>query len=294
MGLISCGCIVLEMLEVSKRLSLDKHLSERIREANVSVHKFEAKYYELMHPEIYSRYEQKRLRSALEAVDKLVAVNGVRTKKAFDVGAGTGNLTGKLLQMGYHVTALDLSAEMCRILEQKYKSYLNSQKLVVVNSPIEDVSFDRGAFDLIVCYSVLHHLPDYVDVLQRFSGFLKKGGVMYLGHESSPFYWKNEATSLAQLVKTVYFHSIPLLNALYFRVAGMDVPSLNYDLSDYWHNRKHPLDHSNIQRVFEREHFEFFKRTDYYIKFRTWFPNPLFYVYRRTCKPEVSFWVAKK
>ena len=282
------------MLGAGKRLSLDDGLREKIREANVAVHRFEAKYYELIHPEIYNRYEQKRVSSALKKVDKLVSDDGGGTKRVLDVGAGTGNLTGKLLSMGYNVTATDISAEMCEILERKYKKFLQSKKLVVVNSPIEDVSFDGGDFDLIVCYSVLHHLPDYVDVIQRFSGFLKKGGVMYLDHEASPFYWKSEAASGARLVKIFYFHSNPLLNFLYFRVAGINVPSFSYDLSDYWHNKEHPLDHGRIQSVFEREHFEFFKRTDYYIKFRTWVPNPLFYVYRRVCKPEMSFWVAKK
>jgi ubiquinone/menaquinone biosynthesis C-methylase UbiE len=276
------------------RLSLNENLSEKIHEANVSLHQVEAKYYEQLHPEIYNPHEQKRLQSALTMVDKLVAVNRLRAKKAFDVGAGTGNLTGKLLQMGYHVTALDLSAEMCTILEKKYQRYLESQKLVVINSPIEDVSFGRDKFDLITCYSVLHHIPDYVDAVHTFSGFLKKGGVMYLDHEASPFYWNNEATRVADMVKVVYFHSNPLLNALYFRVAGMNVPALNYDLSDYWYSKEHPLDHGAIQRVFESEHFDFFRRTDYYVKYRTWVPNPLFYVYMRMCKPEMSFWVAKK
>jgi 2-polyprenyl-3-methyl-5-hydroxy-6-metoxy-1,4-benzoquinol methylase len=161
-------------VEASTRLSLDDGLRERILEANVAVHKLEAKYYELMHPEVYSRREQERLASTLRTVDKLVAADAVGEKRALDFGAGTGNLTGKLLQMGYHVTALDLSAEMCEILEKKYEHYLGSQKLVVVNSPIEDVSFDRGDFDLIACYSVLHHLPDYVGIVQRFSGFFRK------------------------------------------------------------------------------------------------------------------------
>jgi SAM-dependent methyltransferase len=275
-------------------LFLDKDLQEKIREANVALHRVEAKYYELIHPEVYGRHEQKRLRSTLKMVDALVADGRVHAKKALDVGAGTGNLTGKLLQMGYHVTALDLSAEMCRILEKKYKNYLESQKLVVVNSPIEYAGFDSGDFDLVACYSVLHHLPDYVGAVQRFSGFLKKGGVMYLDHEGSPFYWKSEATSAACVVKSVYFHSNLLLNALYFRLSRLNVPPLDYELSDYWYNKEHPLDHEKIKRVFEDEDFAFFKRTDYYIKSRTWIPNPIFYVYRRTCKPETSFWVAKK
>jgi len=275
-------------------LFLGKDLQERIREANVAVHRFEAKYYELIHPEVYNRYEQKRLNSALKMVDKLVADNRVRAKKALDFGAGTGNLTVKLLQMGYEVTAIDLSAEMCKILEKKCRHYLDAKKLIVINSPIEDVSFERDEFDLITCYSVLHHLPDYVDVIQRLCGFLKKGGVMYLDHEISPFYWKSEASGVAHLVKLIYSHSNPLLNTLYFRILGVNVPSLDYGLSDYWHRKEHPLDHGRIKCIFEQEHFDFFKRRDYYLKFRTWILNPIFYIYQYICKPEMSFWLAKK
>ena len=282
------------MLGAGKRLSLNDGLREKIREANVTVHRSEAKYYELIHPEIYNRYEQKRVSSALKMVDKLVSDDGRDTKRALDVGAGTGNLTGKLLRMGYNVTATDISAEMCEILERKYKKYLESKKLVVVNSPIEDVSFSNGDFDLIVCYSVLHHLPDYVGAVQRFAGFLKEGGVMYLDHETSPFFWTSEAASVARMVKAAYFHSNPLLNGLHYLIAGINVPSFNYEMSDYWYSKEHPLNHENIKRLFEKMQFDFFKRTDYYIKFRTWVPNPLFYVYRRVCKPEMSFWVAKK
>jgi len=269
-----------------------KDLRERILEANVAVHRAEAKYYELIHPEVYGRYEQKRLVTTLKMVDKLLADNYGRTKRALDFGAGTGNLTGKLLQIGYEVTAVDISVEMCKILERKYKNYLASKKLVVINSPIEDVHFDGDSFDLIACYSVLHHLPDYVDAIRILSGFLRKGGVMYIDHEISPFYWKNESSTLAGLVKLIYFHSNPLLNTLYFRIMGVNVPSLDYGLSDYWHQKDHPLNHEEIESMFE-EDFEYFKRVDYHL-IGTWFSNPVFYVYQCVCMPEMSFWIAKK
>lgn len=281
-------------MEASKRLSIDDNIREKILEANVAVHKSEAKYYELIHPEIYSKCEQKRLTSTLRMVDKLVAAEGVGEKRALDFGAGTGNLTGKLLQMGYTVTALDISAEMCKILEKKYRNYLISQKLLVVNSPIEDVSFNQGDFNLITCYSVLHHLPDYMDVVQRFFTLLKKGGVMYFDHESSPFYWRREATIAARIVKAAYVHSIPLLNAVHFRIAGMSIPSIDYELSDYWHNKEHHLDHKKIECMFAKEHFSFFNRTDYFLQSRTWVPNPSFPLYKLICKPDMSLWIAKK
>ena len=271
-------------------MAVSEDLRERIHEANVAVHRFEAEYYELLHPEVYGKQEQKRINAVLGMVDEFIADN---QKNALDCGAGTGNLTGKLLRMGYRVTAIDISAKMCAILKKRYAAYLKAEKLIVLNSPIEDVNFDRGEFDLITCYSVLHHLPDYVGALQSLSVFLKKGGVLYLDHEASPFYWKSESGNLAHLVKSMYFHSNPMLNALYFQIMGITIPSLDYTLSDYWHKKEHPLDHDEIERVFEKEQFAFFKRIDYHLN-GTWILNPIFYLYKRICKPEMSFWVAKK
>jgi ubiquinone/menaquinone biosynthesis C-methylase UbiE len=270
-------------------LSAAKNLQESIHVANVTVHRFEAKYYELLHPEVYSKQEQKRIASTLKTADKLVSDNH---KKALDFGAGTGNLTGKLLSLGYKVTAIDISAEMCAILKNKYKTYIEDKKLLVINSPIEAVNFDSAEFDLITCYSVLHHLPDYLGALQNLSIFLKKGGVMYIDHEASPFYWTDEPNKLANLIKLIYFHSNPSLNILYFQIAGINIPSIDYTLSDYWHKKEHPLEHTKVE-AFLKKYFYYFKRVDYY-QHATWIGNPLFYVYEIVCKPEMSFWIAKK
>jgi 2-polyprenyl-3-methyl-5-hydroxy-6-metoxy-1,4-benzoquinol methylase len=272
-------------------LFVDESLRKRIHKANVTLHRFEAEYYELLHPEIYGKYEQKRIDSTLKILDRLITDN---EKKALDFGAGTGNITGKLLNMGYKVTAIDISAEMCKILERKYKSYSEAEKLIVINSPIEEVSFDQDKFDLVTCYSVLHHLPGYLDEIKRLSFSLKKGGVMYLDHEASPFYWKHESNKGAYLVKQIYLHSNQFLNHLYLRIKRVNLPSLDYDLSDYWHKKEHSTDHSKIEYIFKKEHFEFFTRKDYYIKGRTWILNPIFYLYRYACKPEMSLWVARK
>jgi len=270
-------------------LSAAKELQESIHQANVTVHRFEAKYYEAIHPEVYSKKEQKRIISILKTADQLVTDNH---KKALDFGAGTGNLTGKLLDLGYNVTASDISAEMCAILKHKFKKDIADKKLVVINSAIEHVDFKADEFDLIACYSVLHHLPEYADTLKRLSGFLKKGGVMYIDHEASPFYWKDEPNSIANIVKLFYFHSNPTLNILYFQIVGIKLPSMDYTLSDYWHKKEHPLDHDLVEAFFKK-HFSSFKRVDYY-QHATWIGNPLFFVYRITCKPEMSYWLAKK
>jgi ubiquinone/menaquinone biosynthesis C-methylase UbiE len=270
-------------------LSTKENLQENIHQANVTVHRSEAKYYEAIHPEVYSKKEQKRIISTLKAADRMVSDN---RKWALDFGAGTGNLTGKLLGMGYTVTAIDISAEMCAILKSKYKEAIADKKLVVINLPIEGVAFKAGEFDLIACYSVLHHLPDYMDTLHTLSRYLKKSGVMYIDHEASPFYWKDEPNPIANMVKLFYFHSNPTLNILYFKVAGIKIPSIDYTLSDYWHKKEHPLDHNLVGAFFKKE-FDMSERVDYY-QHATWIGNPLFYIYRITCKPEMSYWLARK
>jgi ubiquinone/menaquinone biosynthesis C-methylase UbiE len=264
-------------------------LDEQIHQANVKVHRVEAQYYELLHPEVYSRQEQKRVIVKLKKIDKQITSN---QRNALDVGAGTGNLTGKLLQMGYNVTATDISPEMCLILKKKYTAY-SPGKLTVINSAIENLSFSKGKFDLITFYSVLHHLPDYIAALEVLSDFLKKGGIMYIDHEASPFYWKNESSNLASFVKDLYFHSNPIINSLYFGLIGLKVPTIDYTLSDYWHKKEHALNHQAIAQLFKAKGYEFSKRTDYY-QHATWIPNPLYLIYRLLCSPEMSYWVAKK
>ena len=276
-------------MEKKKPLLTDAALKEQIHQANVAVHRIEAEYYELLHPEVYSKKEQQRVRRQLEAIDKQISSN---KKKALDVGAGTGNLTGKLLEMGYNVTATDISPEMCVILRAKYGKYI-PDKLTVLNAPIEDLSFAKEEFDLIAGYSVLHHLPDYQTALVTLCGFLKKGGVIYIDHEASPFYWKGEQSMLASIIKGLYFHANPLINSLYFQIIGLKVPAIDYTLSDYWHKKEHALNHQTIAKVFKQQGFSSYKRVDHYLT-GTWLPNPLSYVYRLLCRPEMSFWIAKK
>jgi ubiquinone/menaquinone biosynthesis C-methylase UbiE len=276
---------------LKRRVALlkDPTLTDQIHIANVEVHRNEAKLYELIHPEVYSRKEQKRITAQLEIMDRNIVNN---QKKALDVGAGTGNLTGKLLQMGYTVTATDISPEMCAILRKNFAAYM-PQRLTVLNAPIEDLTFDEGQFDLITAYSVLHHLPDYLSVLRMLCGFLKKEGVIYIDHEASPFYWTNERSMLASIVKGITFHSNPLINSLYFQIIGLKIPIIDYTLSDYWHKKQHSLNHQALAQVFRDEGFQDYKRTDHYLN-ATWLPNPLAYIYRLVCQPEMSFWVAKK
>lgn len=153
---------------------------------------------------------------------------------------------------------------MCSVLKKRYRNYLEDKRLRVINSPIEDVSFNKDEFDLITCYSVLHHLPNYGDLIQKLSAFLRKGGVMYLDHES-PFY-SDKPNNTERFVRNIYFKFNWLLNASYVKIKRVpSVDYLDYNLSDYWASDEHHIDHKKIESIFKKENFGFFVRIDYHV-----------------------------
>lgn len=270
----------------------DRNLRDVVHKANVEIHQVEAGYYNLIHVEIYNQHEQRRIASMLRKTDRLILNNN---KNVLDFGAGTGNLTGKLLGMGYRVTAVDISAEMCDILKKRYASYIERGKLNVVNSAIENLNLDKNEFDLITCYSVLHHLPNYIRTIQQLSIYLKVGGVMYLDHET-PFLW-NKPRFGESVVRSTYFRFGYLLNKIYFKVKKIVFPSalysLDYAFSDYWTSKEHHIESERIENFFRKNNFNSFLRIDYHLK-REWAFNPLFFFYRYLCKPDSSLWIIRK
>lgn len=268
-------------------------LDEQIHEANIEAHRIESKYFELLHPEIFNIIEQRRLVKELKKAVGLIASGG---RRVLDFGAGTGNITGKLLRMGYEVTSVDISKEMCEVLRNKFADFAKKGALHIVNSEIEDVNFGPEKFDLITGYAVLHHLPNYAETIRRLTFYLKRGGVMYLDHEASPFFF--EKSKVKRLYEFSSFMINRFANAVYFWIVkkNKDVNEKGYtkpELADYWIYAERHVDHERIREVFEREGFEMFEREDYFVSM-TRFPNPFYCLYVWLGKPNSSLCLARK
>jgi 2-polyprenyl-3-methyl-5-hydroxy-6-metoxy-1,4-benzoquinol methylase len=271
----------------------NRRLREQIHQANVKAHRFEAKYFEMLHPEIYNMVEQKRLTRSLKKIAKLVSSNG---KKALDFGAGTGNVTGKLLRMGYEVTAVDISKEMCKVLRNRYADFVKRGTLHVINSEIEDVALASEEFDLITCYAVLHHIPDYGEVIKKVSLSLKKGGVIYLDHENSAF--QGSVGRVARLYHFSDWFLNVLTGSTYLQVAnGKDefkmISKREFALADYWGQPDRKIDNAKIEHVLKELNFSSYLQINYHLH-RTKIFNPFFYIFKYASDPDVSCWIAKK
>src|SRR5262245_29528829 len=129
-------------------------------EANARLHDFVAPRYQARHPEIFNRTEQERLEKELKwAFSAKSCINNT----ALDFGSGTGNLTSKLLQLGAHVFAADLSPGMLqRIDDQHRDEWCYGRLRTILLDGTLPLPFPAGHFGFVAAYSVLHHVPDYL------------------------------------------------------------------------------------------------------------------------------------
>jgi SAM-dependent methyltransferase len=95
--------------------------------------------------------------------------------EVLEIGPGTGQATGRLLQHGATVTAVELGAEMAAALEVKYAG----QDLTVKVGAFEDVALDPASFDLIVAATSFHWVPPETG-LPRCADLLRPGGWLAL------------------------------------------------------------------------------------------------------------------
>lgn len=178
--------------------TVDPELSRHILDENVRVHELEAGLYDALHTEIFNRYEQASIRRLLRRADGLAGKTGAR--RALDIGAGTGNITMKLLDMGYQVTALDISAAMLEQLRAKAGG-----RAELICRPVDEHLADGPAarYSLITISSVLHHLPSYEDTLERCFRALMPGGGMLVLHEPLAGYSKRKDPFAARAVSAL-------------------------------------------------------------------------------------------
>lgn len=154
------------------------NFGRKVKQSNVSLHEKEAKIYEIVHTEIFNKFEQQYMwRKLLNAT-----LNCLNTKYCLDLGCGTGNLTIKEAMIFDHVIGLDISREMIRVLKTKVNRTLED-KLDYVIADCENLPFRNNVFDFISMYSVLHHLPSIYIALKEIYRVLRIRGVMFISHE---------------------------------------------------------------------------------------------------------------
>jgi SAM-dependent methyltransferase len=161
--------------------------SERQIARNIEIHDRLSRKYEARHGEIFNDLEQSRLAETLAQAREAVRT-GDSVLRALDFGCGSGNLTRHLLELGFEVTAADVSQGFLDLVRDRYPTV----KTFLMNG--RDLSgLVSGGFDLVATYSVLHHVPDYLAAVREMGRVAKAGGVLVIDHEPTEEFWKGDA-----------------------------------------------------------------------------------------------------
>jgi SAM-dependent methyltransferase len=170
---------------------------EALVERSVRAYRRASRAYERRHPEIFNDHEQQRLARALAAAAAEVRSAGDIGARpcALDLGCGTGNLTKRLLEAGCDVLAADVSPHFLRIVDKRYRG--SGRVRTVRLSGVDLRGIEDESVDLVAAYSVLHHIPDYVGVLDEVERVLRPGGVVFLDHEVTEAFWEPDGCVVA-------------------------------------------------------------------------------------------------
>jgi len=155
-------------------------------ERNIRVHDKIYRKYEQRHYDIFNPIEQERLHKKLEQAIRSIETNSIM-KRALDFGCGSGNLTKHLIELGIFTVAADVSKKFLGLVKE---AYTHTEKLDILQLNGRDLSnIQDNHFDLVATYSVLHHIPDYLQIIQEMVRVVKSGGIIYIDHEASESYW---------------------------------------------------------------------------------------------------------
>lgn len=143
--------------------------------------------------------------------------------KALDLGAGDGRNSLYLAQLGFLVTAVDVSEVGLDKLKRAARERKVEDKIETLEADVRKLSLPRKEFDLIVAETVFDHIPaeEIESLFQRTAGWLRRSGSVYIkvhtvddpGNNND----KRVASELSSMVK-YYFKRNELLSMVLNRL----------------------------------------------------------------------------
>ncbi|MBA4072262.1 MAG: hypothetical protein C0497_10570 [Gemmatimonas sp.] len=166
---------------------------------NVRAYDAVASTYDASHPEIFNPVEQARVAGAVRDVLAACA-HALDVPRVLDVGAGTGNLSAHFLNAGASVVSADVSPGCLRVVSERLAPSGRHAVQLIDGRSLR--AFADATFDVAACYSVLHHVPDYLALVAEMARVVRPGGLVYLDHERHDASWHDPVR--AQCMREVW------------------------------------------------------------------------------------------
>ena len=157
--------------------------------------------------------------------------------KIIEIGAGTGRYSFALAEMGYDVTAVDLTPRHVEIMKEKIKPH---HKIKIYEGNACDLSaFESGTYDIVLLLGPMYHLfndEDKHKALSEAIRITKKGGVIYASYCNNDttvykLFYKREILDYLDkgMIKEDY-HTVSSPNEVFevYRKSDIDALMKNY------------------------------------------------------------------
>lgn len=150
------------------RAAVDRVLEQRRRESTKFFDEIAGRYGSLTQPGGGWR----GLAAALAA--------GFSGKTVADIGCGEGDLTLLLARFAKRVTAIDLSAQMLRVVQERSAEAGVGSRVAAEKGDLEKLPLQEGSVDAVFVSQVLHHTARPGAALKEAARILKPGGQLIL------------------------------------------------------------------------------------------------------------------
>ncbi|MGE5328339.1 MAG: class I SAM-dependent methyltransferase [Deltaproteobacteria bacterium] len=121
--------------------------------------------------------------SANELVEKpnfLAMLPDVKNKRILDLGCGFGDYSRFLYDMGAkEVVGIDSSEKMIEMAEAQK----GERNIAYYRMPIEEISFEKDSFDLVISNIVMHYIEDIDGLFSRVNKVLSPNGIFVFSSE---------------------------------------------------------------------------------------------------------------
>jgi len=119
-------------------------------------------------------YDKFRPSYAARMFDDVISFSSLNSsKKALEIGIGTGKATQPFLKTGCKLTAIEIGDKMAEFSRKRFENFNN---LEIINQDFENVQLDEGSYDLIYSASAFHWIPPEIG-LPKVYRLLKNNGV---------------------------------------------------------------------------------------------------------------------
>jgi ubiquinone/menaquinone biosynthesis C-methylase UbiE len=112
-------------------------------------------------------------------VDRMIAATHADEHTRFlEAGIGTGRMALPLINRGFSFTGVDISTKMMDRLREKAG---DARNLTLLEADITELPFPDASFDVVLCFHVLHLVPEWRKALREMLRVLSPAGYFVTG-----------------------------------------------------------------------------------------------------------------